>query len=377
MKAHMMPILALSALLAQLLVAHAAADDAKTPSSTEATPNAAELAARDKRAFIAHVPRGSAKRESIRLSFDVRGDDLAGEIVVYFRPLQAGVGEVQVMSTKVSRDAEGYHATISASQAAEPGIAYWVVERLPDGSERAVFGSATEPQPLHIQVDPSDSREARLLHLAHGQRSRIAFRGEWVSLGDFDVANTSADDEHDRYYHLEARYAYRFYRSIEELEFALGSLRGDVLDQATLDARREVGLDYGRAAITFALGDFFRLRPGVLLGVSTEGFEGGFDLAALLGDRDGTELSFKGGYVSGLGGHFGTRLGWATVPRVPMGASVEITNFPTAEDLGVRMLFDIGYALTDAALLSISGGYRGRTSLAGGPSLSAELSYGF
>jgi len=367
--------------------AKVSAEAESTESSGEPPPNAATRAAKEGRAFIAHLPLGS-ERAPLALRFDVRGDDLTGEIRVYFRPLERADQKPDMVV--VVRESKGYVAHLPEARTPEPGIAYWVVE-LKDGVERPVFASAAAPQPVHVQVDADSAREERLLRLFHGQRSRVTVRGERVDLGQFDIADPTTgekiDNERDGYYHLEAQYAYRFFRTIEELEFALGRMRGDVLDQDDLQRRldlgvdvgkrRKVGLDYGRSAITFAFGSFFRLRTGVLLGVSTTGFEGGFELATILGERDGTQLEFKGGYVSGLGGNFGTRLGWATVPRVPMGASVEITNFPTADDLGVRMLFDLGFQLTDAALVRLVGGYRGRTSLAGGPSFALEANYGF
>lgn len=360
-----------------------ASGESEAPTAEEQTlkapPNAAEIAAREGRAFIGHMPVSSAQADAVTLRFDVRGHDKAGQVRVYFRPLEAPNEKPEMVL--VMRESKGYFARIPKERAPEPGIGYWVIELKSDGIERPVFASADKPHPIHIHVDEDTAREQRLLRLFHGQRSRVTLRGERVALGKFKVKNPpagkAANDESDSYYHLEAQYAYRFFRTIEELEFALGSLRGDLLDQAEITERREVGLDYGRSAIVFAFGSFVRLRTGVLLGVSTEGFEGGFELGTILGDRDGTQLEFKGGYVSSIGGQFGTRLGWATVPRVPMGASVEITNFPTDEDLGVRMLFDIGYELTQAALVRFIGGYRGRTSLAGGPSLALELHYGF
>ena len=340
------------------------------------TPNRAEQAARQGRAFIAHVPRGSAPLDAIRLVVDVRGADLAGEIRVYYRPLDDP--EATPRYVVVQRGKGGYGAEIPSQDVRAPGISYWIVEHMTDNSERAVFASSRDPSPLHVELTAVETRERRLLAEHGGRRSMATLRGEWVDLGAFKVRPaTPATTQRDRYYHLEAQYAYSFYRAIEEIEFALGHLRGDILDQKTLMQRDKVGLDYGRAAITLALGNWFRIRSGVLLGVSTDGFEGGFDLGFIVGDRRGTQLSLDGGYVSGLGGRVGTRLGWATIPRVPMGARVEITNFPTSDYLGVRMLFDLSYQITPGALVRVEAGYRGRTSLAGGPSLGLALRYGF
>jgi hypothetical protein len=60
-----------------------------------------------------------------------------------------------------------------------------------------------------------------------------------------------------------------------------------------------------------------------------------------------------------------------------MGARLELTNFPNNDEFGVRMLFDAGYRFGSAALLKVVAGYRGRTSLTGGPSIGAEGSYEF
>lgn len=357
-----------------------AAEGEDTPTKADhvraRAPSRAELAAREGRAFIAHVPRGSAPIEAIRLFVDVRGADLAGEIRVYYRPLDDPREPPRYVV--VQRDNGGYSAQIPSQFVRSPGVAYWIVERMTDHSERAVFASSRDAAPLHVELTPVESRERRLLIENGGRRSQATLRGEWVDLGGFKVRPaTPASTKRDRYYHLEAQYAYSFYRTIEEIEFALGHLRGDILDQALPMQRDKLGLDYGRAAITLALGSWFRIRSGVLLGVSTDGFEGGGELGLIVGDRRGTQLSLDGGYVSGLGGRVGTRLGWATIPRMPMGARVEITNFPTNDYLGVRMLFDLSYQITPAALVRVEGGYRGRTSLAGGPSLGMALRYGF
>ncbi|MDB4974446.1 MAG: hypothetical protein JWN48_2787, partial [Myxococcaceae bacterium] len=251
--------------------------DSSTPQQDEATasagegtdraalpPNRAELAARQGRAFIAHVPRGSAPLDDVRLKLDVRGADLAGEIRVYYRPLIEP--SALARHVVVQRDASGYSAQIPSHEVSAPGLSYWIVERMPDGSERAVFASSADPAPLHVELPAIESRERRLLSENGGRRSAATLRGEWVDLGGFKVRpENAASRQRDSYYLLEAQYAYSYFRIVDELEFAFGHLRGDILDQDTLDRRDKVGLDYGRSALTLALGDWFRVRAGVLL----------------------------------------------------------------------------------------------------------------
>jgi hypothetical protein len=106
---------------------------------------------------------------------------------------------------------------------------------------------------------------------------------------------------------------------------------------ATRPSSSDRALGDGRTAITFALGDWLRLRPGLVLGISRVGFEAGGDLSVSVGERDGTEFELYGGYVSRLGGQVGARLGWSTVPRVQMGARIEVTNFPNDGDLPAQL----------------------------------------
>jgi hypothetical protein len=356
-----------------------AAPAASEPASKRAVPATGEpsLTPADEgehgRAFIAHLPVSSAPLERVQLHFDVRGDDLAGEIVVYFRALgQAG----PVRSVRARRADTGFMAMIPSQAITSDALEYWVVERSPRGEEHVLFASASRPQPLYVYVDSAGAREQRLLRMAEGRRSRVTGRFEWVDMGAYQANNPQISDAHDHYYHLEGVYAYRFFRGVEELEFALGRLDGRVLDRDDFD-RERVALEYGRTAITFAFGEWFRLRPGVLLGISTTGFEAGFDLATLFGDRDGTEFELSGGFVSDLGARVKTRLGWCTVPRLPMGASIEVTNFPSNDQYGVRLLFDVGYRMANGFSLRVSAGYRGRTSLAGGPAIGLEWGYAF
>jgi hypothetical protein len=362
------PILALW--LAALLAPVARAEDGETPRPpTPASEGASG------RAWIAHQPLASVPLGDLELRFDVRGGDLAGDIVVYYRPLVKPAATVH--SVRAQRTASGFVARIAEASVPGDGIAYWVVERDRQGTERAVFASSAAPQPLQVYPSSDAAREQRLLRLAGGRRSRVTLRGERVDMGAFRVSDPRVpSDRRDSYYHLEGQYAYRFFRSVEELEVGIGYLDGELLDTQRLEReRRQLG--YGRTAITFALGNWLRLRPGLVLGISQVGFEAGGDLGVSIGERDGTEFELYGGFVSRLGGQLGARLGWSTVPRVPMGARIEITNFPNNEDFGVRLLFDIGYRMSDALLVRFIGGYRGRTSLAGGPSLALSVDYAF
>ena len=60
-----------------------------------------------------------------------------------------------------------------------------------------------------------------------------------------------------------------------------------------------------------------------------------------------------------------------------MGAAIEISSFPTGDDAGVRLLYDVGYRFGPVTQLGLRAGYQGRTSVTGGPALGATFDYGF
>jgi hypothetical protein len=65
------------------------------------------------------------------------------------------------------------------------------------------------------------------------------------------------------------------------------------------------------------------------------------------------------------------------MPRLPMGATVEVTTFPVGDEPGMRLLLDASYEIYPGAYLRLIGGYRGWTSTIGGPSIGAEMAFAF
>ena len=343
------------------------------------------------RAFIGHVPVNATRVGDVPLRFDVRGADLAGTLWVRYRPLGVAGGRVQ--QVQVQRERKGYGAILPLSGAAPPGVEYWVVERMPDGAERAVFASATDPHPLVLSYGRVREREERLLRRVEGRRSTLGVRADLVHLGAWQLPDGQPQPDPDSYWRLEAQYAYRFFEVIDELRVGLGKMEANVLrleaeEPVGSDCDRNrtcIGLEYGRADTVLSFSDNVRARGGVLLGFSDIGFAWGVRGGLVLGPREQMELEVLGELVYTLvdgdnrlmGGSAGVRLAWFTVPGFPMGASIEVTNFPTADDAGVWLQLDAGYEIYPGALVRVLGGYRGRTSLAGGLSVGAEVQLAF
>lgn len=325
-------------------------------------------------AWIVHTPLNEAIAGDAELSFDVRDAQLAGSIVV--QTLAAGGGEP--VSVAALRAEGGYRAELPARVVAPPGFSYFVIERLADGSERPVFASKSAPHPVRVTYLPEVEDELERLRARAGERSSVLLSAEGVDYGDRQLRGQTF---HDRYYRLEAGYAYAFLSRVESIRLSLVRVRGEAaLFGETLPAMAlptEPGIDYGRAEIALNATDWLRLRSSLLLGASQRGFEYGGGGAISLGDPRGVNLDLGAEGITTLGTTVWVRLGFPAHPRVPMGAAIEVSSFPLGEDAGVRLLYDVGYRFGAVTQLALRAGYQGRTSVRGGASVGTSFEYGF
>lgn len=128
---------------------------------------------------------------------------------------------------------------------------------------------------------------------------------------------------------------------------------------------REVS--YGFAELELALGQYVGLSGRILLGnlggndQSTLGQASGFRTQLRVGEYDGTNLELGTALTDGIGNE-----GWITfnldaIDRVPMEASVVVTNLPVGSQLGVSLNYGAGWAFTDWFALLGRVGWNART----------------
>jgi hypothetical protein len=328
-------------------------------------------------AQIRHVPINEVEEGDISLAFELESPDFAGEIVVRVTPIGAGR---QPFEAVARRTAGGYHAKLEAARIGPPGFTYYVVERMPDHSERAVFADKSAPHRVHVNRPPELEAELERLAARGGQRSTVLLSGEVVDFGDRQLGAKSAL-MHDRYYRLEAGYAYSFLSNVEEIRLSLVRVRGEAASFSSTptpsSVATEPGIDYGRAMVGMLVSEDFRLRGAVLLGASQRGFEYGGGGALVIGSPVATNLELGVEAMTTLGATAHLRLGFLATSKIPMGATLAVTNFPIGGDAGVRLLYDVGYRFGPVTMLSLRAGYQGRTSVSGGPALALNLEYGF
>ena len=92
------------------------------------------------------------------------------------------------------------------------------------------------------------------------------------------------------------------------------------------------------------------------------GFAVGGRGEARLGDREASHVAVGVEYLADVGTSGFFRLGWGTVPKVPMSATVEITNLPASHrDTGVRLYYDVGREVAPGVRVGLRVGYAART----------------
>jgi len=308
---------------------------------------------------IRHVPPADAEAGSpIELVAEAPPDTPA--LVAHVRP--AGARTWQDLEL-VRRDDGRWVAVVPAPVVVPPGLEYFVT-----AGSAAVFATAEWPHALEVHLPDEAARRARDLLRSHEHRSRIHTSGEWVNYGTTNVMGTKLADN---YYRFDADFAYRLWTyPVEEIRVGytrlLGTTRAEMCASATpctADAGFKVGgfFEVGLAPI-----EGIRIDARVIVIAATE-FQVGGRLEARLGTLDGTHIAAGTEYLDSVGAAGYFRLGWATVPGVPMAATVEVTNLPASNrDPGVRLYYDIAHDVGGGLRLGLRVGYAARTAQVAG-----------
>jgi hypothetical protein len=323
---------------------------------------------------VTHAPHNAAQDgDALRFDVHVRGPDLVDAVIVRVRAAGSDAEPIEAIAHRVPG---GFAADVAGEHVQAPAIEYWVVARLGD-AEQAVFASPDAPHVVHVTESALAIHERTMLTRREGRRARAGVRGEMVYLGQQRRLEAGASALSAQYYRLEASYAHGFFTIVDEIRFSLGRMRGVVEGVGDDPGPRDPGMDYGTAEITWFAHDLVRFRTAILFGFSQVGFEWGGGLAMTIGDPDSTSLTLgvDGATTVGLAGKL--RLGWLTIPRVPMGATIEVTGYPLGDETGMRLLYDVGYEIYPGAIVRVEAGYRGWASTAGGPSLGGEMTFAF
>jgi hypothetical protein len=302
---------------------------------------------------VHHVPPADAPA-GVALELIATAPPNVPSLVAYYRP--AGATAFSPIEL-VRRDDQRWVAVVPAAAVAPPGVEYYLTA---DGAP--VFASPQAPHTTRVGVAELDARRARDDARALGRRSRVHGRAEWVDYGTRVVDGVRLID---RYYRLDGDFSYRLWAyPLEDLRVGFSRLLGDTA--LPCDAPP---CSTGRAG--FNVAGWFELGLAPIEGVTFDGravvlatpesvaLGGRAELR--VGVLDGTHVASGVEYLADVGSTGFFRLGWGTVPRAPMTATIEITDLPAStRDVGVRLYYDVTAVLAYGLRLGLRVGYAAR-----------------
>lgn len=313
----------------------------------------------------AELPR-AVPGQPLSFAFLVRQPAALRQAWLFVRPAE----EPGFRRVPLERDGDVYlRAELDAELVRAPRLEWYVeaelAEATPAGQTSSIFGSQTAPRA--IQIDPVVSEAP----VARG-RSHIDAKIDYV---DFDGGLA---DGFDQYYQAELDFTYRFLEPIYAFRIGFGTLSGtggpkDVIDDDRTGRCLDGGGTYRcrKVAFSYVYTEFeLRLRSQVAVllrpqagllttdgmmnteddrcsGEDLEGceFHTRFGARARLrfGAETGTNLAIGAGFTSGVGTLLEAAYQWFPTAALPVQLVVQVTDMPVPENLGVRLVADVGW----------------------------------
>jgi hypothetical protein len=280
------------------------------------------------------------------------------------------VGEREFTEVDFERSGEtDFVAQIPGDEMQPPGIEYFIASES-KGESRTHYASSDDPHRVVILDETEETREAARLARHDGNRSEFELDGELTNWGrrqttTGDLEPISTDPLSDWMWSSTLHYRYRFLSSLYEIAFGLGVIRGHqatyttdpqgtvVADPVPGLGSGEPGMNYGYGQVTWEFQRNFSMDAKLLLGASATGFAAGIGGVARIGRLGGTRLEFGGELFEDIGSLAFMGFYWDTLPRIPMGLTVELTNRPNPRAApGTRLMYDVGYEFSDAVGVS-------------------------
>jgi hypothetical protein len=285
-------------------------------------------------------------------------------------------------------DDDAWIAVVPADAVSWPGVEYYIDSAGPDGAA-AEFASAERPHRVRIRRTTAEQRRDRDLARVDRRRFRIRADAEYVTFGARGLG-PGRGVARDAYYRLDVDWAYRILAyPIEQIRIGYSRMLGDVprfaLDDPATCPPQPAPCEQG---VGYKVGVYTELRLGIGDGVdvdaramamaTSEGFGVGGRAELRFGDEDANHVAVGVEAIQDIGttGHF--RLGWATVPRLPMAATIQLTDMPAVvRAAGVRFVYDVAYPVAAGTRVGGRIGYQARDADVGGLSAGANLTVDF
>lgn len=317
---------------------------------------AASTAHAGEAATLLHVPPSTAEPDTaVELVAAIDGAWREGDLVARYRRR----GEAAYADAPFRRSsAGGWYAEIPAEAVGRDGVEYYIAGSSGAG-EILHFASPDAPHAVTVVPHPLDQ-------LAGLDRARHGGRADEVSFDVFAHRFGNRFDDsaglRDQFLRAEARWTHHWFRALYATGFGFGAIEGVTPSASAPDAmelEHEARYGFGEVRLRAHAAAFLDAR--VALGVSHDGFIGGFGATMILGRPWGTHVALGGEYLGDLGPSGFVRLQWDTAPPLLMSASVVRTDLPGARLAdGVLVRYDLAYRVTrtTTARAAISAGAR-------------------
>lgn len=336
---------------------------------------------------VHHPPQVSARAgHDVNIEAAIDRPDLVKRATLVFQG-DGTSGEVEF--ARSANHTLPYVAVIPGNAVRGPSVGYAIDIETVSGEHVAAFATRENLHPVTVLDTAEDAREGATLARLDSRRSVVQTTGEYVdfgtSRGDVFVPGDSTNPGHlrrrsvsDRYYRIEGSYTYRLLRTVSEFGIRAGVIRGSSLVANETDPNKyDVGLNYGAPRVRLRLDNWCHVEGELLISVTEVGFSTGGGGALILGDPYGSKLTLGAESIDVFGARGYSRLDIVASKRLSVAPIVEITNMPHAESAGVRLLTELGVAVTPGLRVDLRGGYQARTFNQGGPTLGGSLAYAF
>jgi hypothetical protein len=276
-------------------------------------------------------------------------------LAVHYRVHRPNTADVFTKLELVRKSDSQWVAIVPATAIAAPGLDYYIT-----AGDQPVFANASWPHTMPVMVTATSERRSRDLVRAENRRSRVHTSFEYV---EFGTTTERGNKVLDRYYRIDADFSYRLLAyPLEELRVGYTRLIGEVDAMCGEDNCNDKG---------FKVGGWFELGLGVVEGVrldgramvmaTEQGFALGGRLEGRLGVRDASHIAMGVETLADVGTSGFFRLGWGTVPKTPMSATVEISQVPDEDrNAGVRLYYDIARTFGSGFRAGVRVGYAAR-----------------
>lgn len=356
----------------------------------------AEALADDADARLHHAPLAAAVAgEPLTIVVRIEEPQTLNRAVVVYRaagaktfrerPLLRAVADARAIHSP----GDAYAAELGPDELAPPALEYAIELVRSDGKRVAAFATRAEPQRIQVPEPGMDRIERTMAERLDNRRSTFYSRGEHVSFGQSIATVEEAGvpverSVDDSFYRIEGGYTYRLYRVVSEIHAAIGVVRGsapvplrELVPGQSEDERFDVGLNYGRTGVRFRFHEWWHFDPNVLVNVTEQGFSVGTGATLHIGDPYGTKLSLGFEAIQEFGSRFFTEVDIQVHEKVRMSPIVEVTNMPSADHYGVRLIGEVGVDIGWGFGAAARGGYQARVATSGGASLGGLVSYAF